>query len=726
MFKIALIQNQSEMIRYNYADARSLFDYKEYDFDLFTGENIHQLADRLNRNLYDSIIIATNALNDKRIKETLGNQRKSLENYLKKPKGLLILHQIKMTKVDSFGFLPKTFDISAIDRKLKNLEERAIQGKLSVENSQKNHVVLTYPNKISLSDVQKKSLCVPSVEGLYWYYIKPINEKIWSSLIIDNSYNEKRNIMVVSRADIKPRIIITSLTLDWHRQRKFLENAVRYVTEGRHNTVVILKKGKTLFPFKYFLSSLKVAKIPHSVISLDILNFSDLPLNVHRTIVLDPAWTENEVKKSDLKSLTNFIQNSGELIHFGLKTNSFAKLPMTSIGGQTYLQTIKKNALVWIASNFKNKLWDDSFWCTIDVLQILDELNEQLDQYSHDVISYIKPHDIDGSYDEVFGTTIALMWVYHLFLGSKSKEFKQSLTWIKKRIDTCNLYEKAFAYDMLQKVGIPVEKEAIQEFKNEVLKQVQVLSELQAFRYGNTLLNYGFIQEACKIVGKLKELQHEEGRWIDVSTTAEVIRFLIKLRGSSQVHSEFDETIFNGIIYIREQFEDTKTFWGAQSSETIKAIVALKDFESLVIDFPTEQVNNLIRSSTKVEGSITALDSAIRVVDSLREENIKLQKNLDKKIGREKRLTKISLISLIISFSSLVLFILYLSYVIERGLLFEATSTIRNWINNEVILTFAIVFPILLLIYLLEKYRLLSKKMSTFVKKILNRFSIST
>lgn len=721
MYKIALVQNQSEMIRYNYADARSLLNFEDYCFDLYTGENIRQLGDFLNNVVYDSVVMGSNALNDARIRESLINQRQSFETYLKGPHGLLILHQMRMTNAASYGFLPEKFDVSGIDRKSKDPEERAVQGKLSINPSHKDHVIVTYPNEVSISLVQERSMHVPGIEGLYWHFIDPLNEKVWNTIILDSSYTEARNLLLVSRADLRPRIVVTSLTLDWHRQVALLENIVRYITEGRHNTVVVVKKGQTSFPFNYFIASLKVAKLPHSLVSSKALSLAKLPLNVHRTIVLDPAWTEEEIRNWDLSGLSDFIKEGGELIHFGKREPTLDKLPMTCVGGETYFQTVKKNALVWIASKFENRLWDGSFWCTVDVLQILAELDEPLDQYSHGVLQYAKLHDIDGSYDEVFGATIALMWIYSLFLGPKSKEFKKSLEWIKKRINKCNLYEKAFAYEMLLRMGIPVEKRGIRNFRDEVMKQVQVLSELKAFRYANTLVSYGFIREAGEIAKRLKVLQ-QEGRWIDVSTTAEVIRFLIRLRNCAKKPSdEIDGMIFDGVIYIHEQFSGIENYWGGKASETIKAIAALQDFESLVFEFPTEQVSNLIRRSSEVQGSITALDSAVNVIGSLREENSTMRQALEKKISREGKLTKLSLASLFISFTSLAFFMLLLGYVVSKGLLLDAVETIKSWVSIEV-WTYAIgIAAILLLLYILEKYGLLSKKVSSAIKKVVNR-----
>jgi len=54
MYTIALIQNQSEMVHYGYADARPLIKELNYETELYTADNIDALATALNRNQYDA------------------------------------------------------------------------------------------------------------------------------------------------------------------------------------------------------------------------------------------------------------------------------------------------------------------------------------------------------------------------------------------------------------------------------------------------------------------------------------------------------------------------------------------------------------------------------------------------------------------------------------------------------------------------------------------------
>ena len=71
MYRIALIQNESEMMRYSWADIRPMVERLGYGFDGFTAENIEDLYPRLKTDQYDAIIIASNACNDKAVRESL-------------------------------------------------------------------------------------------------------------------------------------------------------------------------------------------------------------------------------------------------------------------------------------------------------------------------------------------------------------------------------------------------------------------------------------------------------------------------------------------------------------------------------------------------------------------------------------------------------------------------------------------------------------------------------
>jgi hypothetical protein len=100
MYTIALIQNQSEMSHYGYADARPMLEDFGYQPILYTAQNIDDLGTDLARLKFDAIVFASNALNDKTIRENVRSNefKKSFECFIKNGKGCLVLHQLRMAQ----------------------------------------------------------------------------------------------------------------------------------------------------------------------------------------------------------------------------------------------------------------------------------------------------------------------------------------------------------------------------------------------------------------------------------------------------------------------------------------------------------------------------------------------------------------------------------------------------------------------------------------------------
>ena len=95
MYKLALLQNDSEMLRYSWANLQPFLEesFEQYTTITFTRENIDKLF--LSILDFDAIIIATNACNDKKILESLTNHKDKINTFLKCNKGLLIIHQMR-------------------------------------------------------------------------------------------------------------------------------------------------------------------------------------------------------------------------------------------------------------------------------------------------------------------------------------------------------------------------------------------------------------------------------------------------------------------------------------------------------------------------------------------------------------------------------------------------------------------------------------------------------
>ena len=56
MYKVCLIQNQSEMVHYRFADLRLFLENHNINYDLYTAENIETIISNFEKESYDAII----------------------------------------------------------------------------------------------------------------------------------------------------------------------------------------------------------------------------------------------------------------------------------------------------------------------------------------------------------------------------------------------------------------------------------------------------------------------------------------------------------------------------------------------------------------------------------------------------------------------------------------------------------------------------------------------
>jgi hypothetical protein len=235
-----------------------------------------------------------------------------------------------------------------------------------------------------------------------------------------------------------------------------------------------------------------------------------------------------------------------------------------------------------------------------------------------------------------------------------------------------------------------------------------------------------FIKETREIAKKLKPLQKPDGKWIDVSTTSVIVRLLIKLRKSIvKPIEEIDEMIFNGMIYIREQLSDSKTYWGNKVSDTAKALAAWRDFDSLISGFPVEEVIGSIQTTEAVQKNTIAIDSAINLIKSLRSELAETKKSFEATARREVTLKKLAFSGVVLSAISIVFFLLLLGYVVNKGLILDALTTIQEWVGLKGIVITLPAVIIFVVMFILGRYGLLGKRGRSFAKTIASIFRIS-
>ena len=257
MWNIALVQNQSEMSHYGYADARPLIEELGYNVVLYTAQNIDDLASNLQT--FDAIIYASNAFNDKTIREEIFTPEfiATFSKFLEEGKGCLILHQLRLaqTKNTTLEFLPSPLkSVQPIERPKA---EKSSDGELYPTALTKTDVCFLYPNEIDINQVKTQCLNYRSLRGLYWHYWAQVENSEWDILLYDIDANDIQRSLILSSKEAAPyRIILSSLTLDWQKQTKILQNILTYIIEGKHNTAILKDYKNTSVAFEYCIECL--------------------------------------------------------------------------------------------------------------------------------------------------------------------------------------------------------------------------------------------------------------------------------------------------------------------------------------------------------------------------------------------------------------------------------------------------------------------------------------
>ncbi len=473
MRSIALVQNESEMSHYGYADIRPFLKEMKYDLVLYTAQNICDLTSDLSRQKYDAIIFASNALNDKTISEEVLSSKfkNAFITFLEGGKGCLILHQLGLaktknkTKNSTIKFLPSS--LSSICPVATNKNEKATDGELYPTSITKTHICFLYPNDIDISQMKRQCLSYRSLKGLYWHYWNQVDNSVWDILLHDTDTNgSQRPLILASKESAPYRLILSSLTLDWQKQKKILENILTYIVDGKHNISILKDKKNTSVAFEYFIECLKSQKYPIKIYDIN-QDLTDLKKNirvgVHTVLILDPVIDKKRVG-DDLYSLVEDLVRKGKMRLMGIDTTDYTLHKFFLAGREKYAYRLLHDCEIKIQRELNkeyidgnNVYIDGSFWSTVECLQIIRQLPEIESRYDLDTLKAVfdsaNSHDRDGSYDEVFGVTCVFLWLRVTYLGVNSEETKKTIIWIRDHIKDYDERERVLAYQILNEVN---------------------------------------------------------------------------------------------------------------------------------------------------------------------------------------------------------------------------------------------------------------------------------
>ena len=644
MYRLALIQNQSEMSHYGYADARAHIVHLSFNYDiaLFTAENIHSLASDLASAHIDAVMFASNALNDKTIRQEVFSESFAiaLSKLLSRGGGCLVLHQLRLAEEGRdqenqgfLSFLPG--ELGTVKAVARASGEKAEDGRIARTLTTDSHACFRYPAPVSIKKLTKELLGYKSLRGLYWHYWNNTPATNWDTLLIDSTFDRAtRNLFLVTKGADNQRVVLCSLTIDWQKQEDLFRNVLMYVVEGQHSTAIIRHPSQLHFSFEYLISRLQSRKFPFRLYDSE-LELAEAAENVksgiHSIVLLGPYLGDPSAKEySDFHDAAG----TGKIKLVTMDAGKLANRRFTVEGRERYAKRLLLETEMKVQAELLLGYVDHSFWATVESLQTLGQISSTWLKNSELVSTALKlaeghEHNWDGSYDQVFGATCALLWLRAVYLGAKAPETLRSKKWVEERFSSYEAREQALAHRVFVETGFRPssidELRALLSGLNE-----HGLSEIDLVEYLQASILVGDQSVVARLVVELGQRQ-VQGCWIDIATTASAMSALLKARTElltarrTSIVSKLDGWLFAALTYIQDAIYDISEEeilypWDNKASTSLKCIHAWLQFEDL-IEMPVHELIDSISSYAARERVIDMDKKSLAVLRVLGDEN---------------------------------------------------------------------------------------------------------
>lgn len=635
-YKVAVVQNENELLRYSYADTRHLLTQERYDWEYFTSENIGTLSSRLE--FYDALIVCTNALNNPRIFDWFVLHADLVETFaVEQGRGLLVLFQMALCDErisgQPFPFLPAPFAISG--RYRFEQPESASDGTLASNG----HFLLDFPATVDVSKLEERCRNNTNAPGLYWGYLSGQHAESYSVVIKDGS--KDRALLLASREESGTRIVVSNLVLDWQRHDDLWKNCVRYVVEGRPRTLILRRKGASQIGIDLLCRELWRRKSSYWELYRETLR--DAPSgSPFASIVLDSTWDSREVDAYLLASKAERVAGQ-QNIHYFSQTAADETVT-SSISTASSLATTVNRACMWLQSQFDVDSWEGSFWSTYDVLELYQHVGIDLTDFKAPVMAAINRRlQANGSYDDVFGATCAVLQVM-TWLQVRDERYRGALAFVNREIRRQNLYNRATAIEIFARIGEPIDDALGARVIEEIEQSVgRWTPGLETIRFMRTLIACDRIETCVSQAHLLRAATTGAEEWLSVYGAADTTLILLDLYAASSASSastdHLVDTLYGGVSYLTSEIDEEQGSWKQSVVATAKAARTLSSFERLLraslADLPIRlswaasqaQENTsaraLIVRNTAIAGDLretkVALDSAVIQIPALQD-----------------------------------------------------------------------------------------------------------
>ncbi len=639
MFKIALVQNISEMRNYSYADLRQNLRDLHFEVSAYTQENIQDFLPLLQNGDIDCVLFASNSLNDKKIYEYVKSPHfcERFSDYLAKDGACLVLHQNALKNVETpFPFLG---------------EVGLLTGSYaddSIGFAPPKEAVMEYfsfPNRVTVDDVCNtcKNSAMP---GKYWQLLT-YPDNVWSPIFCDS----KKNGLILRHNEKK--VVYSSLILDYQKHLPLLQNLlVNLLAENRALAILEDETTETL-GFNYFLNSLENKKLyykkyPNTENGRKEL-IENTRMGIHSTIL---------VKKGALNTLPTEITETIE--KYGIKLIEITDRQQDR--ADTFVvHSVDKNLSLHFAhlelavqEELTQGFISGSFMKTIDVLSLMKEFEGNgLTKGHYDatsiaaVLRRIEPHiqAADGSYDETFGATCKALWLFLNFLGKNNSLTKNAYSYVKNHssVDTIREFlEQQHVLAQFEKQSKAYLTAHCADTVNGIIaKRFSCISEYDFLTVFKVAKEIGDENQLMALFSYIQENTDEDGKFFSSYVTSVITSYLIDIYDvikEEENRERLRRLLFDLVLYIRK----TNTAH-LPLEEALHVVCTLYKFET-VVSFPIGDLTEIIFKTgnfpheyKNVERNISRFQDARLEMDTTKEENDKLSKE-NKKLKKQNKL----------------------------------------------------------------------------------------
>ena len=621
MYRVAVIQNESEMLRSGYtnviAKLRRIKRLSQYSFEMFTVVNIQKLFQEGDNHLknFDSLVVTTNATSDKMVLSVLQENKKKIEEFTFTGKGIFVASQKKLSSTNydprkedgKTNFLPDLYEFLTVER--PKVEKDSGEGKISIYNNEE-HILLNYPEKVTAKETKQHCEHNEFKKHFYRSHIIPFSNGSYLPIFVDTSYTEvsSRSLLMINLVPKNgERVVVSTIAIDWEFHEHLLTNVITYITEGLPKVAFIVKTNTKYGDFDFLLTRAKLSKIPHEVYE-DSNKIKKELFHIHNTYIFSPDWKENDIS-SFLKIIQSVNKDKSYEQKSYLRVYYFKEmdniLTLAQYSNFSTIDLIIDSSVLWVNSKFEGCMWGNSFWITYDILLMMHDIGVDIESYITPITKDIKKHYAGYTYDGVIAATCGLLELLLLLQKKYKDELKKEgftnddckgmVTGIIEKFNSQPLYDKQtsiltlhkYYQEIFNSITNQIEKERYSEMLHLVSNKpysenlpIDKYSEIDLCRnISVSLLSDDKQTEIAELFESLKKSQSVSGRWTNSGRTAHVLVFLLKnfpkLKDVALADTSIDDVIYNGILYLRSQYDERNHNWDNDIQATAKAIHAI-------------------------------------------------------------------------------------------------------------------------------------------------------